>query len=56
MIELIAVIAIIALLVGLLLGPVSRALARAKTLDREVEEGQASIVEMQEPGGLLSAE
>ena len=54
--ELVAVIAIIALLLGLLLGPVSRAFARAKKLDREIGEGQASIVEMQEPGGLLSAE
>ena len=56
LLELVGVIAIIAILAGLFLGPLSKGYARAKKLNREIGEGQTNIIEMQKPGGLLSAE
>jgi type II secretory pathway pseudopilin PulG len=54
--ELLCVLAIVALLASALLTPIARAYFRAKKLNREIGNGQTNIINMQEPGGLLSAE
>ena len=54
LLELLCVIAIIAILAGLILGAVANARAKANKLSRDVGQGQTNIMKMQEPGGLLS--
>jgi prepilin-type N-terminal cleavage/methylation domain-containing protein len=54
LLELLCVIAIIAILAGFILGPVAKARTKADKLSRDVEQGQTNIMKEQEPGGLLS--
>jgi prepilin-type N-terminal cleavage/methylation domain-containing protein len=54
--ELMCVIAIIAVLLSLIVGAVSKSRSKATKLKTYVEKGQKSIEHMQEPGGLLSPE
>jgi prepilin-type N-terminal cleavage/methylation domain-containing protein len=56
LIELLCVFAIVALLVCALLAAITRGYSRAKKLKGEIGNGQTNIIEMQKPGGLLSAE
>ena len=54
LIEILCVIAIIAGIVGLILGAVAMSKSKARKLTTKIGEGQTNIIRMQEPGGLLS--
>jgi len=54
LLELLCVIAIIAILLGLIVGAVAMSRTKAKKLTKDIGEGQTNIIKMQEPGGLLS--
>jgi prepilin-type N-terminal cleavage/methylation domain-containing protein len=54
LLELLCAIAIIAVLLGLVLGAVAMTQSRATKLTTYVEKGQESIEKMQGPAGLLS--
>ena len=54
--ELLCAIALIAILLGLIGGAVAMSRSKAEKLKKDIGEGQASIIEMQEPGGLLSSD
>jgi prepilin-type N-terminal cleavage/methylation domain-containing protein len=56
LLEFLCVIAIIAILIGLIGGAIAMSRAKAKKLTIILGEGQTNIMKMQEPGGLLSAE
>ena len=54
LLELLCVIAIIAMLLGLIVGAVVMARSKANMLVKDIGKGQTNIVQMEEPGGLLS--
>ncbi len=56
LIEMLCVIAAIAILLSLIAGPIAKGIKRAKKLSSDVGQGQTNIVKEQEPGGALSAE
>jgi type II secretory pathway pseudopilin PulG len=56
MLELLCAVAISVILLGSILGAVSKSRGKATKLKTDVEQGQKSIEEMQQPGGLLSPE
>lgn len=56
LLELLCVIAGIAILLSLIANPISRALKKARKLNADVSQGQTNIIKEQEPGGALSAE
>jgi prepilin-type N-terminal cleavage/methylation domain-containing protein len=55
LLELLCVIAIIAILAGLVLGGVAKAHSKAKKLSTDIGQGQTNIInDMEQPGGLTS--
>ena len=55
LLELLYVIAIIAILAGLVLGGIAKANSKAKKLSTDIGQGQTNIInDMERPGGLTS--
>jgi prepilin-type N-terminal cleavage/methylation domain-containing protein len=56
LLELSIVIAVVAILLSLLAGPIAKGVKRAKRISAEADQGQTNLIKEQEPGGPLSAE